>query len=234
MQNKSPLMQNIHEVEERYKEVATNATILGEYIVPGVMGRMVNKTKSFVNMKSFGVFNEYYLIFDDVKPEVSLEDHKDKIIRSGHPSKKAIAYLLEDGNPEIETYFERNQIAASLLVTEKSYKNNSYFEQINNDSSKFRNVESLLNKNNQNKNICYVKSFSKEFCQKEQKYLVLETFSLGSANFVEAKSQLVNGAIVFVKKTATVETIKLFQKEVQFKGLEVVSLSELIAEKKEK
>ena len=83
-------MQNIEEIEEKYKEVATNAIIDGEYIVPGVMGRMVNKTKSFVNMKSFGVFNEYYLIFDNVKPDISLEDNKDKIITSGNPKKKLL------------------------------------------------------------------------------------------------------------------------------------------------
>lgn len=232
MQNKSPLMQNIEGVEKRYKETPVNATLEGEYIVPGVMGRMINKTKSYVNMKSFGAFNEYYLIFDDVKPEVSLEDNKDKIIKSGHPSKKAIAYLVEDGNPEIQKYLENNKIVASLLVTEDTYKNNSYFEQINSDQNKYRNVESLLNKNNQNKNICYVKSLNKEFCKKEQKYLVEETFSLGSSNIVEAKSKINNGAIVLIKKTATLETLKLFQKEVNFKGLEVISLSELIAEKK--
>ena len=128
--------EKIEEIEEKYKEVATNAIIDGEYIVPGVMGRMVNKTKSFVNMKSFGVFNEYYLIFDNVKPDISLEDNKDKIIKSGHPSKKEIAYLLEEGNQAVEQYFEENKIVASLLVTEETYKNPSSFEQINNDQKK--------------------------------------------------------------------------------------------------
>lgn len=232
MQNKSPLMQNINGVEERYKEVATNAMIEGEYITPGVMGRMVDKTKSYVNMKSFGTFNEYYLIFEDVKPEVSLEDNKDKIIKNGHASKKAISYLLEEGNLEIQKYLEENKIPASLLVTEDTYNSNSYFEQINKDQNKYSNVESLLNKNNQNKNICYVKSLNKEFCKKEQKYLVEETFSLGSSNLVEAKAKLNSGAIILIKKTATLENIKLLQKEVRFRGLEVISLSELIAEKK--
>ena len=118
MQNKSPIMQNINEVEMKYIEIATNATVNGEYVVPGVMGRMVNKTKSFVNMKAFGVFNEYYLIFDDVKPDVSLEDHKDKIIKMGNQEKKSVAYLIEDGNDAIKKYLEDNKIPASLLITE--------------------------------------------------------------------------------------------------------------------
>lgn len=232
MQNKSPIMQNINGIEEKYRETSVNATVDGEYIVPGIMGRMVNKTKSYVNMKAFGIFNEYYLIFDDVKPDVSLEDNKDKIIKNGHPSKKAIAYLLEEGNDEIEKYLEENKIIASLLIKESTYKNNSYFEQINNDTEKYKNVESLLNKNNQNKNICYIKSLNKEFCLKEQKYLVEETFSLGATNIVEAKSKLTSGSIIFIKKNATLENFKLLQKEINFRGLSVISLSEMIAEKK--
>ena len=232
MQNKSPIMQNIKEVENKYIEIATNATVEGEYITPGIMGRMVNKTKSFVNMKAFGIFNEYYLIFDDVKPDISLEDNKDKIIKEGNKEKKAVTYLLEEGQGSIKKYLEEQKIPASLLVTEKSYKNNNYFEQINNDIEKYKNVESLLNKNNQNKNICYVKKINKEFCKKEQKYLVEETFSLGATNIVEAKSKLKNGAIIFIKNSATLENFKILQKEVYFKGLEVIPLSEMITEKK--
>ena len=122
MQNKSPIMQNINGVEERYRETPVNANVEGDYIVPGVMGRMVNKTKSYVNMKAFGIFNEYYLIFDDVKPDISLDENKDKIIKNGNPSKKAIAFLLEDGNTEIQKYLEENKIVASLLVEENTYK----------------------------------------------------------------------------------------------------------------
>lgn len=232
MQNKSPIMQNINEVEMKYIEIATNATVNGEYVVPGVMGRMVNKTKSFVNMKAFGVFNEYYLIFDDVKPDVSLEDHKDKIIKMGNQEKKSVAYLIEDGNDAIKKYLEDNKIPASLLITESTYKNTNYFEQINNDSEKYKNVESLLNKNNQNKNICYIKTLNKEFCKNLGKYLVEETFALGSTNIVEAKQKITSGAIIFVKKNATLENLKLLQKEINFKGLQVMYLSELIDEKK--
>ena len=88
MQNKSPIMQTIKTIEDAYFVNASNASIKDNYIIPGIMGRMVNATKSFVNMKAFGIFNEYYLIFDDVKPEISLEDNKDKIIKEGK-SKRA-------------------------------------------------------------------------------------------------------------------------------------------------
>lgn len=231
MQNKSPIMQSIEEVEESYVVNAINASIDSNYVVPGIMGRMVNKTKSYVNMKAFGIFNEYYLIFDDVKPDVSLEDNKDKIIKEGNKSKKAVSLLLEDGNETIKKYLKDNKISADLLINESTYENGSFFEQINNDKDKYKNVESLLNKNNQNKNICYIKEMEKEYCRKEQKYLVEETFTLGSNNIVEAKTKLDSGAIILIKKNANLEHLKLLVKEIHFKGLNIQPLSELISEK---
>lgn len=231
MQNKSPIMQSIEAVEESYVVSATNASMDEHYIVPGIMGRMVNKTKSYVNMKAFGIFNEYYLIFDDVKPEISLEDNKDKVIKEGNKNKKAVALLLEDGNDAIKKYLQDNKIKADLLTKESTYENGSFFEQINNDKEKYKNVESLLNKNNQNKNICYIKEMEKEYCIKEQKYLVEETFTLGSNNIVEAKSKLDSGAIILIKKNANLEHLKLLVKEIHFKGLNIIPLSELISEK---
>lgn len=230
MQNKSPIMQQINDVEENYIVSAVNAKVEDNYIVPGIMGRMVNKNKSYVNMKAFGIFNEYYLIFDDVKPDVSLEENKDKIIKEGNKSKKSVAFLLEDGNETIKKYFKDNKIKADLFITEATYDSNSYFEQINNDKSKYKNVESLLNKNNQNKNICYIKEMDKENCIKEQKYLVEETFFLQSDNIVEAKNKIESGAIILIKKTATLEHLQLLLKETNFKGLSIVYLSELIKE----
>lgn len=231
MQNKSPIMQSINEVEDSYLVSATNATVDEHYVVPGIMGRMVNKTKSYVNMKAFGVFNEYYLIFDDIKPEISLEDNKDKIIKEGNKRKKAVSFLVEDGNETIKKYLQDNKIKADLLINESTYKNGNFFEQVNNDKEKYKNVESLLNKNNQNKNICYIKEIDQEFCKKEQKYLVEETFSLGSSNIVEAKSKLESGAIILIKKNVNLEHLKLLLKEINFKGLSIIPLSELISEK---
>lgn len=231
MQNKSPIMQSINEVEDDYTVSATNASINGNYITPGISGRMINKTKSYVNMKSFGIFNEYYLIFDEVKPDISLEENMDKIINRGNPAKKGVAFLIED-NSTIKNYLEENKIAGSVLITENNYEKNSYLEQINNDSENYNNVESLLNKNNLNKNICYIKSLDKEFCYKNHKYLVKETYYLNGQNIVEAKNNIESGAIILIKPTANLEEFKILVKEINFKGLSIMKLSELIDEKK--
>ena len=183
-------------------------------------------------MKAFGIFNEYYLVFDNIKPEISLEDNKDKIIKQGNKEKKAVAFLLEDGSEQIKNYLKENKIPASLLILESTYQNNSYFEQINNDKLKYKNVDSLLNKNNQNKNICYVKTMDRNVCQKDQKYLVEETFVLNSNNLVEAKKNLESGSIIFIQKNVSLEHLKLLIKEIGFKGLKMTTVSDLISENK--
>lgn len=229
MQNKSPIMQSINEVEESYAVSASNASINGEYITPGISGRMINKTKSYVKMKSFGVFNEYYLVFDDVKPEISLQDNKEKIIKNGNPNKQAVAFLIED-HPSIEAYLKQNKIEGSKLITEEDYNKNSYLEQINNDKVNYSNVESLLNKNNQNKNICYINTLNKEDCIKNHKTLVEETFKLNGQNIVEAKNSIKSGSIILIKNSANLEEFKVLVNSIKFKGLNIVTLSELIAE----
>lgn len=232
MQNKSPIMQNINLITPKYKEEAVSAKIEDIYITPGIMGKMVNKNKSYVNMKSFGVFNEYYLIFEDIKPDISLEDNKDKIIKKANASKNAIGIILEDGNSSIKNYFIKNNINADLLITEKTYDKNNFFEQINSDKEKYRNVESLLNKNNQNKNICFIKTLDISFCQKEQKYLVSETFSLTNSNIIDIKKNISSGSIIYINKDTSIDNIKLVLKEINFKGLKVLPISLLIEERR--
>ncbi len=232
MQNKSPIMQSINQIENNYLESPVNATIEGESITPGIMGRMINKTKSYVNMKSFGIFNEYYLVFDDVKPDVSLEDNKDKIITKGNKKKNAVAFLIEKNQP-IADYFQNQKIKASIFINEQSFDKNSFFEQINNDKESYKNTESLLNKNNLNTNICYLHSMDKDFCIKNKKYLVNETFALNNSNFIEIKKNLESGSIILIKENTSLENVKLLLKEIQFKGLKIITLSDLINEKKD-
>ena len=70
--NKNPLMQMIKEEARNYNVSSVNALIDGNYIVPGLKGLEVNLRDSFYNMKESNVFSEYFLVFDEVKPEISL------------------------------------------------------------------------------------------------------------------------------------------------------------------
>ena len=83
-------------------------------------------------MKALETFNEYYLIYDEVKPTVSIEDNKDKIIIKGNATKRYVSIILEDDtHAKIFSKYNVNQ-----LVTKESYNAVNNFELINNESQK--------------------------------------------------------------------------------------------------
>ena len=72
---------------------SVSAIIEDDYIIPGLNGYAVNVLKSYNNMRYLDTFNSYYLEYDKITPEISLENNKDKIIKFGNPSKNNIALV---------------------------------------------------------------------------------------------------------------------------------------------
>ena len=114
--NKNPLMQEINQEKVNYEEAFVNASIEGDYIIPGINGLLVNARESFYNMQELEVFNQYYLVYEQVKPEISLEDNKDKIINKGNAKLKQVSFILEDTS-SISEYLEENQYKADSEMT---------------------------------------------------------------------------------------------------------------------
>jgi len=228
--NKSPLMITINEEKEKYSIKSVNALIDGNYIIPGVNGIEVNARDSYYRMQELEIFDKYYLSFDQVKPNISLEDNKDKIIKSGNKLHNKVAFILETENA-ISNYLKANNIKASLLVDLNNYQENNYFEPINNEKEGFKSLENSLNLNKENKHICLINDINKEICLKNKKYLVEPTLILKNNNLIEVKRNLLNGSIILIKENANLTDVKLLIKELTFKDLTPVPLSELISEK---
>lgn len=227
--NKNPLMQSIHEEKENYEEEFVNAFIEGDYIIPGINGLEVNTRESFYNMQELDMFNEYYLVFDQVKPEISLQENKDKIIYQGNSKLKKVSLILSEEG-KISEYLKANQYKASLLVDLDTYKKNNYFEAINNEDDAFASLENSLNLNKENKNICVLNHTNYRLCKDKKKYLVEPTLTLNSTNYIETKNDLESGSIILIDKTAKLSDVKLLLKKIKYKNYEIVYLSELISE----
>ena len=180
--SKDPIMQSIINYSKEHNIEAVNAIINDNYIIPGMYGKRVNQIKSLMKMKSDGVFNSLFLITDIVKPNISLENNKDKIITKANANKKAISFILENDETSVITFLISNKIKASILVDEKSINNQEFFEQINNDFNNYMKVEKILNKNKNNKNICIISRNNKDFCLRHHKYLVKPTFVFNSSS----------------------------------------------------
>lgn len=61
---------------------------------PGRNGRKVNIQKSYENMKELGKFDNEKLVFDEIKPNVSLEQLPASPIYRGHPEKEMVTLLI--------------------------------------------------------------------------------------------------------------------------------------------
>ena len=227
--NKNPLMQEINQVKGDYEEDFVNAIIEGDYIIPGINGLQVNTRESFYEMQELDTFNRYYLVFDQVKPDVSLEDNKDKIIHRGNAKLKQVSIIFSEESV-ISDYFKEQNYKANLLVQLDTYKKNSYFELINNEVNGFDSLENNFNLNKENKNICVINDKNLDICLKKKKYLVEPTLILNGSNYIDVKNRLDSGSIILIDESAILSDVKLLLKEIKYKNYDIVYLSEMISE----
>ena len=230
--DKNELYQSIKEESSKYNEEYINAFIEDDHIVPGLNGKTVNIKNSFYNMKDLNAFNSYYLIYDTSYPEVTIENNKDKIVERGNENKKSVSFVLEY-NEEIIKYFKENNIDGSILVNINNFNKNEKMEQINNDVSKYKDLESLINKYSNNTHICYVSSKNEELCRKNQKYLVKTDKILNNNTFITLKNSIEAGDIYYVEKNADVKNIKILINSIIYKDLDIISLSKMLSEERD-
>ena len=229
--NNDPILQIIRDYSKDNNIEAINAKIEDNYIIPGMYGKRVNEVKSLIKMKSDGVFNSLFLCFDDVKPQITLDDNKDKIIKKGNELKQGISLILENDESNITTYLISNKINSSILINKDTFNTNPYFEQINNDFNNYNEVEKLLNKNKINNNICILNRNNKELCIRNKKYIIEPTYILKSNNLVSIKNKITSGDIILIKDNVSIDDLDYLINYIKSRGLKVLKLSELIKEK---
>lgn len=223
------LVMKINENKNNYSIKPVSAIIDGDYIIPGLNGYAVNVLKSYDNMKYLDTFNSYYLEYDVVKPKISLNNNKDKIIKYGNSNKKNVAIIIEN-NQDIIDYLSKNKINITRIVDLNTYNKDSYYEQINGDYSNYKKVEALLTRNNNNKNICYLNNNIKEICQENKKYLVEASLILNNYNFSKIKDNIKSGYIIYINDSVNISDFKLLIRQINYQNLKIVFLSNLITE----
>lgn len=225
---KNSLYQEIDRIKNDYGEKSVSAIIEDNYIIPGLNGKEVAVKDSYYNMKSLETFNELYLVFEEKTPDVSLENNKDKIIRKGNKKKNSIAFIIENSET-LKKFFNENNLKANILVTIEDYAQKENFEAINNDIKNYEKVESLLNNASLNKNLCIVNNNIKNICLEKEKYLIEPTI-LNNTTFLNIKNNLTSGDIIFIKNGTNLENLQMLIKDIKFKDLDIIYLSELISE----
>ncbi len=120
----SPLMQTINQVEDFDEYEPIDAKIEGNTIIPGKKGRVINKRETYLKMNDFGAFNETFYVYDYISPGVSIEDNLDKI--------EYINGCLDNNRFfDMNYYLKRNKIKSNICIIGKSNikecMNNKYY-----------------------------------------------------------------------------------------------------------
>lgn len=225
---KSPLMQAIENKKENYKIESSNAIINGDYIIPGLNGREVALLDSYYQMKSDKTFNETLLVFNEVAPKESINNHKALIINKANSYKRKVSIIIES-NSDVISYCEKNNIKANVLANMKSFNNSSTLEPINYDDD-YETFEKFLKNLDKNNNLCYVNSYNKDMCAKYNKFLIENTYIVSPSSLL--RINITSGDIIAIDNTLDLTSFKLLLQKIAYQDLEVTYLSDLISEKR--
>lgn len=233
LDNKKPLMQTIIKEEQKYNIKPVNAEIKNNTIIPGINGKKVNRHKSLIKMEDFSNFNELYLEYDQIKPDISLNNNKDKVIIKGNKLKNKVAIIIEE-NTLNEKYLNDNNIKYSF-ITKLNSNLTIKREYINGEKDKdnFSNLNSLLNKNNINSKICLINYSNIEYCKNKKFYIVNTSLNL-NGDIISSLNKLSSGDLILISKNTSLNNLKLLINEINKQDLQIDYLSNVINEDIEK
>lgn len=127
------LYKEIQEKSSTYAEAPQNAVIDRVWKkTPGRNGIKVNIEKSYQRMKKDGVFNQSLLVYDQVTPEVNLNELPASPIFRGHPDKKMVSLLINvswgtENIPKILETLKENKVKATFFIEGKWAKGNAEY-----------------------------------------------------------------------------------------------------------
>lgn len=176
-------------------------------------------------MKPSNTYDESQIVYNQIKPNISLEDNKDKIIIRGNPKKNNVSLIFESEN-ELTKYLKNNDYYINVLIKKEEYLKG--VEMINNSTSlsTYNNIDNYLNNNKLNKNLCYITN--KKFCK--DKYIFKESLIINHSNISKNINNITPGEIILVNNTLTLSELILLINKIESQQLKIVPLSTLISE----
>lgn len=221
--NTDPTYTKILTYQEHNTE-PVNAIINGNNIIPGINGKELNALKSLINVKKSNYFDEMFLVYNEIYPEISLKDNLDKIIIKGNPQKQSVSLIINNDN-KYKSFFKDNNIYVDVLIN-NNYEPSKNEEIINNATKEsYDTIEKYLNNNNYNTNICISSSYCPNY-----KYLVKPTFNLTSNNIIEVKNSITCGSIIYIDNNIKQEELNILIQKINSLNLSIIKLSDLISE----
>ena len=245
------IMIKIKENEEKNNIPSTNAIIDKNTITSGLSGKEINIDKSYKEMKKLGTYNENMLVYTKVLPEVSINNNKNKYIRSSNKNFTEVSLIFKiNKNTDLQkllTLLDKNNTKANFFI---SYE---YLEKHINEIEKEKNIEyynygkngtyndeiilianNIISKKSNPANICLTETNTNntlKICSENEQFTIYPEIINGTINSI--KSKINNGSIISFEVTnTTLNELPLIINYINSKGYTISLLSELINEEK--
>lgn len=249
-----PIMQSILNNSKNFYINPTSAIINNDEMIIGMNGKKVNIDKSYQNMKKINSYNESMLVFDEVIPNISLNQNYDKYIISGNINlnRVALVFKVEDIsyiNTINDILLNKNTLATFFMdggVVENNM--NDVLELVNNGNEienlgydgtysvdKFNWTNNMISSlTNQDTKFCYTDYKNNDIldlCRNYKMYTIKPTISVNNYPFSTVKKELTNGSIIsFNLNNTTVKELPTIISYIKQKGYDLVTLEQLINE----
>ena len=221
-------MQEIVSVSAEYEEEAVDAVIKDNTIIPGKSGKKVNDRESYLRMNEFGSLNKLFLVFDKVKPNISLYDNLDKYIIKGNDS--GSVSIIVDSNKYNE-FFDKENISyfKVVLSNEEEIDINNSINGFNNEKD-FNKLNRLYKKNKIKYPICISDYSNINLCLKNKYFLVRPSLYVSKNNIGSFKSSISGGDIVFLSSSLSLSEVKYIINTIKYFKYSIVKLDSFIKE----
>lgn len=254
LESNDPLMKEIKNKGESREEGAINAKVEGDYLIPGYNGLVIDLDESFTKMKGYGSYNDALLVFEEVEPNISIDDYYDKYISSGNGISTNISLVFTVDNSSytdnlLNILKEMKVIGTFFIDGEYIDKNTSFVTDavVNGNEvevlSYNNNYDELLFKASIDKvktltsttpKYCYATYDNEEIlnlCSKLSMHTIIPTLKLDSNIYSSAKGNLRSGSIISVKLTeSNIAELKVLINYIKQRGFTLVTLDTLLNE----
>lgn len=246
------IMIKINSVANQYLVEPMNATINENTVVPGLSGSRINVLESYKKMKKIDRFNTDLLIYEKIKPDVSIEDVYNKYIVSGNKAKVTVSliFLVEDDdniNMIVQSlnknkasffvnldWFEKNNETIMELIS-KGHTIGNLGENGDYATSNVNWMNTVVTKIGRQKgSYCYndnENSVNLNRCALNESYTIKPTVVINKNLLSTIKANLSNGNIIAIDNNdINIKELSLTIQYIISKGFNIVSLEKMIEE----
>lgn len=246
------LLIQLKEYQEQYKESAIDAVIIDNKISAGLSGSEINIKESYEKMKKVNSFNANLLVYEKIKPNISVLDYHDKYIVKGKKESVSLVFLVEQTSniEKILNILDNYDVKATFYIDGNWFENNNekVIELIENnhtvgnlgynynyDVNGISWMNTIVtNIGKQKYTYCYLEEENDAFlniCKNNKSYTIIPSIIVKTNPLITIKKNLENGSIISLKiNDSTIIELPLIIEYINSRNLNIINLEELLDE----